>query len=121
MINVEVYRSDVNRAFSRLAAFLLLALGLLSQATGQRLSSAMLSGGQDLDSGLSAALRTPGSLQSRLRFEHLTSADGLSSESVFSILQDRRGFMWFGTQGGLNRYDGRQSLQSARTGAAFFG
>lgn len=40
------------------------------------------------------------------RFVHLGSADGLSHDIVRCILQDRRGFMWFGTQGGLNRYDG---------------
>ena len=42
----------------------------------------------------------------RLRFEHLTNRDGLSQMSVPAILQDRRGFMWFGTEDGLNRFDG---------------
>ena len=32
--------------------------------------------------------------------------DGLSQNTVSSICSDRRGFMWFGTDGGLNRYDG---------------
>ncbi|GGF45300.1 hybrid sensor histidine kinase/response regulator [Echinicola rosea] len=32
--------------------------------------------------------------------------DGLSGSTVFSILQDQQGFMWFGTKNGLNRYDG---------------
>ncbi len=41
-----------------------------------------------------------------LRFEHLTVEDGLSSNTVYSILQDSHGFMWFGTSEGLNRYDG---------------
>jgi ligand-binding sensor domain-containing protein len=39
-------------------------------------------------------------------FEHLDVKQGLSQESVFAILQDRQGFIWFGTQAGLNRYDG---------------
>ena len=30
---------------------------------------------------------------------------------MFAILQDRHGFMWFGTQGGLNRYDGYRVTQ----------
>ncbi|HXK43323.1 MAG TPA: two-component regulator propeller domain-containing protein, partial [Anaerolineae bacterium] len=39
-------------------------------------------------------------------FFHLTTADGLSHNIVYTILQDRQGFLWFGTQDGLNRYDG---------------
>jgi PAS domain S-box-containing protein len=41
-----------------------------------------------------------------IQFEHLSSEDGLSQNSVQCILQDRRGFIWFGTYEGLNRYDG---------------
>lgn len=32
--------------------------------------------------------------------------NGLSQNTVYQILQDRKGFMWFGTKDGLNRYDG---------------
>ena len=41
-----------------------------------------------------------------LKFAHLTTNDGLSQSYVTEILQDRRGFMWFATRDGLNRYDG---------------
>jgi len=41
-----------------------------------------------------------------LKFAHLTTSEGLSQSSVTKILQDRRGFMWFATRDGLNRYDG---------------
>jgi len=40
------------------------------------------------------------------RFEHLTTDDGLPENSIRSILQDRHGFLWFGTHNGLARYDG---------------
>ncbi|NQV41303.1 MAG: hypothetical protein HQ506_03030 [Candidatus Marinimicrobia bacterium] len=43
-----------------------------------------------------------------LKFDHLTVANGLSQGSVYAILQDSRGFMWFGTRFGLNRYDGNE-------------
>jgi ligand-binding sensor domain-containing protein/signal transduction histidine kinase len=41
-----------------------------------------------------------------LRFEHVGVDQGLTQESVTAILQDRHGYMWLGTQAGLNRYDG---------------
>ena len=42
-----------------------------------------------------------------LRFERISVEQGLSQSIVFAILQDRLGFVWFGTRNGLNRYDGR--------------
>ena len=42
------------------------------------------------------------------RFQQLTTADGLPNENVTAIFKDRDGFMWFGTQGGLCRFDGQQ-------------
>lgn len=40
------------------------------------------------------------------KFKRLTTNDGLSQGHVSAILKDRKGFMWFGTDEGLNRYDG---------------
>jgi len=45
--------------------------------------------------------------QKNYKFEHISLKDGLSQVSVYSILQDKHGFMWFGTFDGLNRYDGK--------------
>lgn len=39
-------------------------------------------------------------------FKSLSVRDGLSQNTVNQIIQDRKGFMWFGTKEGLNRYDG---------------
>ncbi len=41
-----------------------------------------------------------------LRFRHLTVDNGLSNGEVTSILQDKKGFIWIGTNSGLNRHDG---------------
>jgi len=40
------------------------------------------------------------------RFESFRIEDGLASNQVNAILQDRQGFLWVGTWGGLNRFDG---------------
>ena len=42
----------------------------------------------------------------RVSVRRITTSDGLSQTLVTQILQDDRGFIWFGTQYGLNRYDG---------------
>ncbi|MCO7224393.1 response regulator [Pleionea sp. CnH1-48] len=51
-------------------------------------------------------------LASSIEFSRLTTKDGLSSDNFQTskrvILQDRDGFLWFGSQNGLNRYDGYQ-------------
>jgi len=41
-----------------------------------------------------------------IHFEQLSLEEGLSQTIVECIAQDQRGFMWFGTEDGLNRYDG---------------
>lgn len=44
--------------------------------------------------------------QNNLQIRHFILEHGLSHNQVCSILQDARGFMWFGTSSGLNRFDG---------------
>ena len=41
-----------------------------------------------------------------LMFDRLSIEHGLSQITVHAILQDSKGFLWFGTEDGLNRYDG---------------
>jgi ligand-binding sensor domain-containing protein len=44
--------------------------------------------------------------QENIRFRRLSVEDGLSQSTVNCVLQDHEGFIWLGTQDGLNRYDG---------------
>ena len=46
------------------------------------------------------------SLPKQVKFKHLAVDDGLSSNEIRCIFQDQKGFTWFGTSNGLNRYDG---------------
>lgn len=43
-------------------------------------------------------------------FRHHTTHDGLSSNTVRAILQDRTGLIWLGTAGGLDSFDGREII-----------
>src|ERR1700753_1770661 len=44
------------------------------------------------------------------RFRRISVEQGLSNSSIHCIFQDRRGFLWFGTRAGLNRYDGENVI-----------
>ena len=50
-------------------------------------------------------------------FSNLTIDDGLSSNTVRALLQDRKGFVWMGTSRGLNRYDGHRIVLLYQTRA----
>ncbi len=62
--------------------------------------SALPAGDLNADVDLNFA---PGSV---VRFEHLSIEDGLSQNAGLDLFQDSRGYLWIGTQDGLNRYDG---------------
>ncbi len=47
-----------------------------------------------------------GNAQNILKFEHITVNDGLSHSDAMAVLQDKDGFIWVGTNKGLDRYDG---------------
>jgi ligand-binding sensor domain-containing protein len=44
--------------------------------------------------------------QPACRFEHYSTADGLPQYTIMDMLQDQKGFMWFGTWDGLSQFDG---------------
>ena len=41
-----------------------------------------------------------------MKFKRIDTREGLSNSTVNTIIRDSRGYMWFGTGYGLNRYDG---------------
>jgi ligand-binding sensor domain-containing protein/two-component sensor histidine kinase len=46
------------------------------------------------------------SMENEYVFKHITVEDGLYQSAIFSITQDKMGYMWFGTANGLSKYDG---------------
>ena len=59
-----------------------------------------------LELGLLLALTIPSSSQDRLRCQNFSLEEGLSQSTGYCVVQDRTGFLWVGTETGLNRYDG---------------
>ena len=55
---------------------------------------------------LLAVMCGPANAAAPMRFERLGSDEGLSQQAVLAIGQDTLGFMWLGTEDGLNRFDG---------------
>ena len=55
------------------------------------------------------------SQQPNFAFKNITINEGLSQNSVVDIAEDSSGFMWFATQDGLNRFDGRNFQIFPRT------
>ncbi len=49
---------------------------------------------------------TAGAQYNTASFDHLSVEEGLSQSEIMSIRQDQKGFIWFGTVDGLNKYDG---------------
>ena len=72
----------------------ILFLSPLSNGTAARSTETAL----NVDSNIA-----PGSV---VQFEHLSIEDGLSQNAGLAIFQDSKGYLWIGSQDGLNRYDG---------------
>lgn len=48
-------------------------------------------------------------------FRHYTTREGLPSSEIYCVLQDSKGYMWFGTDRGLLRFDGNQFITYSTT------
>jgi len=74
---------------------MLQATGIRRVATAWGVAAALLAAAATLEAGARP-----------IRFYRLAMEEGLSHTTVWAVLQDKQGFMWFGTEDGLNRYDG---------------
>lgn len=70
----------------------------------------VISGFQIITSGQRVSLDSTftSGLSFEIIFDHLTEKEGLSHNMVTSMIRDREGILWIGTQSGLNRYDGKR-------------
>ncbi|MBN1270708.1 MAG: PAS domain S-box protein [Candidatus Aminicenantes bacterium] len=48
----------------------------------------------------------PPAFGKKIEFQRISLEEGLSQSSIYCILQDSKGFLWFGTEDGLNKFDG---------------
>ena len=110
-----------NRFFLHGVIFLAVLSGLFSASTASGNASTQVvslseivhqTSGNSTASPVVAASQSPQTSDelppSSIRFEKITIADGLSFSKVDVILQDRQGYIWIGTERGLNKYDGYQ-------------
>nr|WP_158753010.1 hybrid sensor histidine kinase/response regulator [Dyella sp. S184] len=84
------------------AAFLLcmlILLGASAPAMGAAAIPALVATGAPMPALRADPLPTP-------QFRRYSTADGLPSTNVYAVVQDRDGAIWFGTKGGLARFDG---------------
>jgi len=55
-----------------------------------------------------------GAQQQSYVFQHLTSKEGLASDNVNCIFQDSKGFIWLGTENGLQKFDGKNFIATQK-------
>src|SRR6202046_4817548 len=87
---------------------LISAFALLLIALSQPFSMAIAAtnASSEMRRGAPRSVRIPAIDGDDIRFSRLSTAQGLSQTQANQIVQDDQGFIWFGTQYGLDRYDG---------------
>ena len=93
------------RAISAPALLLIVASTPLSAAQGSNPTTGKTVAAE-VHRGAPRSMRIPAIDGDDIRFSRLSTAQGLSQTQANEIVQDDQGFMWFGTQYGLDRYDG---------------
>ena len=100
-----------NRWFARLPGLLVTAMLLATSCAGSatptttapRTIPTTSQPGTVPETSSTAPQLLPGQ---HLRFDRISLEQGLSQSTVFCMLQDSQGFIWFGTEDGLNKFDG---------------
>lgn len=93
------------RAISALALLLIVSSTPLSAAQGYN-PKTRKTVAAEVHRDVPRSMRIPAIDGDDIRFSRLSTAQGLSQTQANEIVQDDQGFMWFGTQYGLDRYDG---------------
>lgn len=103
----RVRRQSALRTWCSVLAFLLSPLALSTLLPAAQSYTRSGSAGVTRQSrSRPSSVRLPVVDGNDIRFSRLSTAQGLSQTRVLQIVQDNQGFMWFGTQYGLDRYDG---------------
>lgn len=92
---VRIFRSLANKAFFKYFVFFIFAQKLITNAMKRFLFICLF-----------AVAIFKMNAQPLCQIKHFTVNNGLAQGTVMNILQDQKGFIWFGTWNGLNKFDG---------------
>jgi hypothetical protein len=96
-------RRPTLREWRLISAFALL---LILFSTSFSAATTSTNPSSEIHRGVPRSMRVPAIDGDDIRFSRLSTAQGLSQTQANQIVQDDQGFIWFGTQYGLDRYDG---------------
>jgi hypothetical protein len=103
----RVIPKRVLRPWTRIITFALLLILLSGSLPSAHAETQPIALGTVPQARMSShSVRLPVTDGEDIQFSHLSTKEGLSQTRVSQIVQDDAGFLWFGTQYGLDRYDG---------------